>query len=316
MEVRLIGLKNIQSNCYLNSVLQCIINDEELMKTLSSHKKSNEVVKMIAEVFESGTFNAMELKKSLSEKKSFFKERGQQDAHECLVNLLDFIHEELKKPKTLHFKYSKRINAELNKQAAAEYNNFIKTFGYSFINNYYTGQFFSYISCVNCSHTHYSFNNFNDIYLDIEGIDARINLPSVSSSFSNYFRPTSIDDVNCEHCKKKSRIIKINSILRFPKRLVICLNRFSTFLKQSVYLDKTLTFNTKDGTVYYRIKSVINHIGSVNNGHYFTDVVKYVDNVPYYIRIDDESVKRVPNLQVSKSAYIIIYELIEDAYDD
>jgi len=105
----LIAFHNIGNSCYLNSALQALLSCDEFRECVSisnNDKNKNSIsvpfLSILEEISqkrdnpETPISNPILLKQMLSDHSSFFKGMHQQDCHECLVTILDIIHENTK----------------------------------------------------------------------------------------------------------------------------------------------------------------------------------------------------------------------------
>jgi ubiquitin C-terminal hydrolase len=295
-------LYNIGNSCYLNSTLQCLFNNklfiESLYKILQitvGSTKDNlnmyNLVSTIVELYEksfSDVGNAICLKQFLSKYNSLFDNIEQQDSHECLVSILDILHEETK-----HLNVSRNLNHS--------WDSYIKIFGYSFITDIFCGQIVSSIYCRDCNNVNNTYEIFNNIMLDLR--------KNITSSFTEYLAVHDMDDlITCDKCKKKTKCKKKISITTFPKTLIILLKRYNGLSRnnKSIELNKKIKFedniNHKSSIISYSLQTVINHQGNhPNSGHYNTNIVNDC------LLVDDDTILKSELQEVSNMAYLLVY---------
>ena len=122
-------------------------------------------------------------------------------------------------------------------------------------------------------------------------------------------------DVQCEKCNKKTLFKKTLQIERLPQYLVIVLKRFKYILTNSVKLKNLITFpldelslqnyvSQKNINYRYTLFGIINHSGSIEWGHYYSNF-----NVNgTWVNYDDSHVTDIPQGLETKKAYILIYK--------
>lgn len=108
------GLKNLGNTCYMNSIIQCLLNLEsfcEYLKEGAYMKHVNRKSKTQGQVCEelaqlrkelwSGNYKSIsprDFRSVIGREHKMFATYDQQDAHELLVILIDILHSELKFP--------------------------------------------------------------------------------------------------------------------------------------------------------------------------------------------------------------------------
>lgn len=307
----MIKLINIGNTCYLNSALQCLLNSEIFINNLKeiNNPEFNKLSDLLLDLYKNDNKNPYELKKFLSGYNNLFKGAHQQDAHECILAIIDVVHNlaKISPKKGKYYETSfNRLPKEQISKARDQHLTHLKTFGHSFIDDIYSGQFASTIKCSECSYNNNSFEIFTDITLNIP---EEIPNPDVFDCFIDYLKDIEIE-VFCDNCRKNTKMRKKLSIWKFPKILIVTLSRFSNIKNnKEVHINPNLKFfiqKNKQG-ITYSLKTSVHHNGhSPNYGHYTTMLLK---NNNCYI-IDDDRVYKVDNFNSinSSSVYILIYE--------
>ena len=130
----------------------------------------------------------------------------QEDAHEYLRQLLDCMHEEILKAHNVKLSNEKLVETTL-------------------INRIFGGSMCNELKCGKCNYSSKTFNQFQDISLDVT---ERIN--SIGDAIQSFTRSEVLGDGNewlCGGCKQKVKATKQMTINRPPLELVLHLKRFS-----------------------------------------------------------------------------------------
>ncbi|KAJ6245939.1 ubiquitin carboxyl-terminal hydrolase [Anaeramoeba flamelloides] len=121
---------------------------------------------------------------------------------------------------------------------------------------------------------------------------------------------------DCSNCKKKTQPIKKIDIYKLPQNLIIHFKRFETsqfFSKKiSSFVKFPLTLKisnilSNQKKTDYELYAIINHLGSVNNGHYIAYIKN--DTLDKWFEFNDSRVSLISNIQkiVTNSAYVLFY---------
>jgi ubiquitin C-terminal hydrolase len=139
---------------------------------------------------------------------------------------------------------------------------------------------------------------------------------SIYDCLSLFTKSEEINDIQCEKCKKKTLFKKTLEIERLPKYLVLVLKRFKYILTSSVKIQKLINFpleelylhdfvSQKDINYKYNLFGVINHIGSLEGGHYYS-----IFNINgKYIEFDDSQVSENRGGIETNKVYMLIYKM-------
>ena len=157
---------------------------------------------------------------------------------------------------------------------------------------------------------HSSFNKISDINMNN---NQKI---SIYDCLHLFTKSEEINDIQCEKCKKKTLFKKTLEIERLPKYLVLVLKRFKYILTNSIKIRKLINFpledlflhdfvSQKDINYKYNLFGVINHIGSLEGGHY-NSIFKINDK---YIEFDDSQVSENRGGIETNKAYMLIYKM-------
>ena len=158
--------------------------------------------------------------------------------------------------------------------------------------NIYHGQTKTTIICDCCKNIKDVFETFNSINLDIN--------KNISESFKTYLKSEINDDPDnlyfCDTCKDNKISKKKISLSILPKNLIIVIKRYT--LTSLEKIEDTLYINLDSEIKTYKLKSIINHYGNFNYGHYTATLPEHG------VSIDDNQFN---NLFDIKNAYILFY---------
>ena len=181
---------------------------------------------------------------------------------------------------------------------------------YSVIKEIYYGQYRTCIICKNCLSERNMFEIFTIMNLPIPTTDN--NTLTFYDCFKEFNKIENIEDLECDKCKIKTLHTKSISVWKWPKILIISLNRFILLTKNNTCIeifDNKIVFSdlfTKK-KVNYELKSVVNHCGSMlNSGHYFC--IKNIKDKWYYC--DDIIIKEIQvDKNVFQNMYLLVFEI-------
>ncbi|XP_033927231.1 ubiquitin carboxyl-terminal hydrolase 21 isoform X2 [Melopsittacus undulatus] len=186
----------------------------------------------------------------------------------------------------------------------------------------FVGQLKSCLKCQACGYRSTTFEVFCDLSLPIPKKSFAGGRVSLHDCFSLFTKEEELDSENapvCDKCRQRTRSTKKLTIQRFPRILVLHLNRFSTtrysIKKCSVFVDFPLQqlnlrefASEKAGTPIYTLYALCNHSGSVHYGHY-TALCRDPAGWRVY---NDSRVSPISENQVpSSEGYVLFYELEE-----
>lgn len=201
------------------------------------------------------------------------------------------------------------------------------------------------IKCVNCNYISSTYQKNECIQIEVkdtllEGFDELIKMeddviykcPICTSwceknpnrNISDKVKPEDCPD-KCEICYKKVVATRSDKLWRLPTILFIHLKRFyqlpngmyvknnknveiPTNIDLSPYFDEYMECE-KPIPKMYKLKGFINHMGSMNGGHYTADNVCIVDDETWYHFDDSNIYQNINGILDTRNAYILMYEL-------
>nr|CAD7598003.1 unnamed protein product [Timema genevievae] len=318
----LTGLKNLGNSCYMNSIIQCINNTTPLAFYFvegtyrddinRSHKTRGEVVEEVAVVVRAlwrGQFRSIachDLKAVVGRLKSSFQGVEQQDSHEFLTLLMDWLHEDLNKKSGASPIKDPSISE--NPEDAA-WNKF-RSVNESLILTLFFGQQKSTVRCCKCNEKSVTYEPFSNLSLPLPTNSNRCTL---HDCVRLYLREETLTGWNCPSCKEARDAHKKFDIVRFPPILIVHFKRFhhdGWSRKKQNFVDFPLTsLDMGSFTAYsdqrysqYNLYGVSNHYGTMEGGHYTAYcrnnvvIINYVSQYPdkRHISICGEEVIQMP----------------------
>lgn len=255
------GLPNLNATCYLNSILQCIINIPHIRSLLNTNNDKLNIENdgnNVCNAFENFIFSHINKDSSALEHSqaliifvrnfiSYYQNfsSGMQDQHEYLMLLFKIIHD--CRSVNCTFTVGGTVTNELERLELLALDNLRKdgmwissdnlnqtlkgndNKGYhSCIFEGFTGQVHAQTRCVleNCKYVSDRFEVFRSLEIDIGNDEC-----SLESCLENYIKETQLDEselYECYKCKQKNRSIRKFSLWRLPRVLIITLKRFNS----------------------------------------------------------------------------------------
>ena len=296
-----IGLKNMTSTCYLNSIIQqlfMIPTFRETILKIENPSKDNVLYELqllfsALKIFEFPYYDPKSF--VLANNLNFYE---QMDADEFYVTLIDKIEKDIKK---IHSNNLIDKNDKKN-----------ETYKYKDIFNYFFEiKVIDELQFTDCGHKRYNEFCYNNIQLEIKEFS------NIYESLKNYFRTEIMEGdnkINCEQCKTKRICHKHLLLKSLPNILVISLKRFEfdydTMLKYKLnnYFEFPLQLNMKDYLIEnhteknteYELTGITIHFGVSDYGHYY-DLIKGPNNKWY--KFNDTNINEFKEEDIPKEAY-------------
>ncbi|KAL0868177.1 hypothetical protein ABMA27_007723 [Loxostege sticticalis] len=324
----LTGLKNLGNTCYMNSIIQCLnntailvtyfCNGQYLEHVNRSHSTRGAIAEELAAVVRalwSGQYRFIatkDLRNEVGKHQRAFRGCEQQDSHEFLTILMDWLHLDLQF--TINVP-SHKDSLPPSEKAWHEYTKSKE----SLILRLFYGQIKSTVRCTVCGKQSATYESFSNLSLELPASATRCTL---SDCLKLYLNGETIPGWNCPNCKQKRDAVKKLDISRLPPVLVIHFKRFyvdpkeymvNAYRKKQTYIDFPLEeldmrqFSLHcPGSQQYSLYAVSNHYGSMEGGHY----TAYCKSQIYgkWYKYDDHVVTEIPSSEVkSSAAYILFY---------
>ena len=306
-----IGLKNMNSTCYLNSIIQQLfmipIFRETIIKIENPYNDNVlfelQLLFSALKVYEFSFYNAKSF--VLANKLNFYE---QMDAYEFYCTLIDKIENDIKNI------YSKNNN---------KYSQ--KTYKYkNLFNHFFEIKVLDELEFVGCGHKRFNEFCYNNIQLEIKDYS------NLNESLKNYFKTEIMDGdnkINCEDCKTKRTCHKHLILKTLPNILVISLKRFEFDYAEMVKykLNKYFEFpykldmkdylieNHEEKNTEYELTGITIHWGVSDFGHYF-DLIKDQDNKWY--KFNDTNVTEFKEEDIPKESFGEAGNSDDDSYKE
>ncbi len=311
---------NIGNSCYLNSVLQLLLNQipfSYFFKHVVTTNQTPRIVKIFEILIEVKTkaygtqsvANPRIIKDELAKSgvigEYIFGNRNQQDAHEAVVSILDIVHEATRNPQLFENavnNYSRDMTDAAIQASFKAWKETSKTFGYSFITEYFTGQIRAQTICKNCNHQTIKYENFNNLMLQIPHSGA-----SIIDCFRNYVTYEPMHDYKCDKCSERDTTKKKTTIWKFPPVMIIAFKRFigNRRLNFQVELEELIEFKSNEIIYKYDMTTAVFHHGSSPHGGHYTALTRGDDKKWY--TVDDETAYQTLFPKLSSNIYLASY---------
>ena len=130
----------------------------------------------------------------------------------------------------------------------------------------------------------------------------------------------------CEKCNNYENNIMEKQILTKTKTLILKIKRYYTLgnriVKNNQNVKYPIVLNMKpyivgDSLLNYELYGIINHVGGLNSGHYYSFIRKYNEKNNKFDKqwycCNDSQITEISNEEAltSENAYILFYNLIE-----
>ncbi|KAK3925466.1 Ubiquitin carboxyl-terminal hydrolase 8 [Frankliniella fusca] len=336
----LTGLRNLGNSCYMNSILQCISNIsilnnyfcnlkyKEDMNRSPSNPTRGEVADEVAHVIRSlwlGQYRSIacrDFKRVIGKHMEQFRGCGQQDAHEFLTFLMDWLHNDLKIVKEDGVKEvpsSIASSKNNNVDAIAGGINAWKDFKSKHESFMLAAFFIQQVSTVQCCVCGAKSMNFEEPTSNLTLLLPSTQRCTLLECLRLYTSKEKISGYKCESCHGLHDAEKSVDLCRLPPILIIHLKRFYAdgfYQKRQTFVDfplenldmRNYTPNGNQQYTIYNLCGVSNHYGTLEGGHY----TAFCRNGLKWYKYDDQDVSEISRSDVkSSNAYILFYEAVK-----
>lgn len=303
------GLINVGNTCAINSIIQCIfytLGDINEVSEKCIFTKSLYILLCLMKENATKKIKPLKFINDLYKSSSDLFKKGEQiDVSELWTFITNKVFEEIG---ILNIENENIFNSNIHKKAYEQIklHNNNKT---SYWNEIYQGTTITIIKCMKCGEKYYNFETFYNLSVDI-------NKESIIDSLINFFTPIeNEDDWKCEKCNEKTKYIKTVKVWKFPKVLVISLNRFDNKMNK---IDKNININKilnlkkgvhlQNKSYVYKLKAAIHHMGTYNHGHYIASIIGN-ENITIYDDSEKKIIEKNEEYYNSKYIYMVYYTL-------
>lgn len=299
------GLLNLGSTCFMNCIFQALTHTKLLQRYFLSErhscddKASNkcvvcEMIYIFREFFsgKKGPVSLHRLLHLLWNQARHLSGYEQQDAHEFFIATLDLLHHHCKNSQTPG-------ETERVRKIALETNNPAKCS--CIIDQIFTGRLQSDVVCQACQCVSTTIDPFWDISLDLGEMHPGGGPPrTLYECLERFTRPEHLGSnakIKCSNCKTYQESTKQLSMGTLPVVASIHLKRFEHSASVNRKISALISFpeeldltpfmskrTERSGDCRYSLYAVINHIGSLDNGHY-TAYIRHNDSI--WVKCDD-----------------------------
>ncbi|BGP07817.1 ubiquitin-specific protease doa4 [Rhodotorula toruloides] len=360
---RVSGLRNLGNTCYLACVVQALAATTPLADFFLSGDYEHEVNRRNREGTQGALAEATALllralkvpsgpaasparvRAALGRLRPDYLASDQQDAHECLLTLLDGLHEDLnlvldppppRPPSPGYEAHLRRlpevVAADLEWSVYRERND-------SVVIDFFQGQTRNRLECLDCHRVSTTFSPFQTLSLSLPPPRKADDAVSLATSIDGFLQEEILDGENawnCPRCRRLCPTSKRLSVARLPQFLIIHLKRFTSL---SDKLTTRLSFPLTDlrlahllpplalapnppfhlnlphePETTYELYAVCCHLGAtIEDGHY-TALVRHSS---CWFEIDDERVRPLDTpaklerafREAEKTSYLLFYRI-------
>tara|TARA_B100000530_G_scaffold333738_1_gene282291 strand:- start:54 stop:1061 length:1008 start_codon:yes stop_codon:yes gene_type:complete len=315
------------TSCYINSLIQSLSNTNLITEYVLNKKYIinnnnntaettliNEWYKLLDGIWESNCkiqpnsfLNILEKKIEANYKFNIYQ---QNDVHEFLLHFIDQLNEEIGINLEININYDKKSLTELDKLAILAIQNWENNFKklYTYLHKILFSQYLSIIQCKDCNHKNFKFEPALCIELELSH-------DNLIGCLNNFIKIEHLEGYKCDNCSQNTNVFKKLIFWKHAKILPIILKRFTYQgkINNLINIPLELNFdeyciNYKNKSTTYSLYSIINHIGDINCGHYYSFTKSLNDNKWY--AFNDEHIQVINEDQlITNNAYCLFYIL-------
>lgn len=281
LDDRPVGLHNFQNNCYMNAVLQQLFLIIDFQMNINM-KPVTRAYKRLRDSHSYQDYYAF--KAELEKRLDFVRGSQQQDAQEFLREFIELLAEENSQYRSYLGKPNRKFDVNPKLSTRENYNNFMAEMQKresSDILFIFGGETYTQISCAQ-GHFHYSFDRFMDVTVSFPSVDRTY---SITELLLHDMQQEMLTDVDCDQCRRRGSALKSTLFYSLPPNLVIHANRFwqgrtsNAKIATPISFDEYLEIPAERCHTdmlgqrrSYQLVGVVNHIGTIDSGHYYCDI--------------------------------------------
>lgn len=262
------GFNNTGAICYFNSLIQSLLSLKSFVSYVAENRDKNQLCRIMHNFIESNP------------KDPFFTSTL---LRELVIELV---------------KNKKNPNDYFGQQSASEFMVFlIDKLGADKI---FEIKHLDEITCLECKNVTKKIDVgiFHNVYF----INSQSEKTNILDDMS--YKRESINSYNCEKCNKKTEAIKERFLVKIPDVITfVFMNKYTNNFVDISYMQNFKIQNEKEQECFI-LKSAVEHMGTLNNGHYFSRVFR---NGKYYVA-NDKSVNNIENIEKLNTTYMLFYE--------
>lgn len=322
------GIENLGNNCYINTVMQCMLHDKNIRDFFSKEIEGagtlfNAIKKLKNIIYDMDSI--CKPTKFLQILKEKFESTGlaidmQNDTNEFMLILIDkliteFPHEKegffpkLNIPNPLKSPLQRLADQGWKKDHGSR-SNMAKEF---------YGQMVQQVKCPQCGSFSHRVESFMSLDISLDN-DTNVNGLNISNEIKKLFNAEYVDGYSCDKCKSTAdKAEKLIRLWHIPQMLIISIKRFTydgrknrtkiRHMPNELNLGKYLI--SEEDPHNYILSSMICHMGSVYGGHY-TALIHNHNTDGSWTMMDDDT--RITNYNIenlnTESVYTIFYQKV------
>jgi ubiquitin C-terminal hydrolase len=302
-----VGIANIGNTCYINTTIQCLAHCPSFVSgALRNHSETSttfrEVYALLAKCIGAAD-NTTTVVRPIGLLAAIAKEwrvHEPHDVHEFLMFLLDKLCTEL--GKAAGAPTHRRINTIVDAGMAHWYASNRKDM--SFVKDLLFGQYMYEMNCSSCGKSMVSFEVFNTLSFPVQQV------VRLEQCIGGLFNPEIVTDRLCDICKCKATSEKRTFVSRFPRILVVVLNKYNQaagLADVPLELDMS-TVSAFTSACKYKLVAFACHSGGSEWGHYWA----CVQSCDKWLKIDDEHLHEISDINAfANYCYLLFFERAE-----
>lgn len=231
----------------------------------------------------------------------------QEDVHECLLGIIERLSSGHRKRTEVLSKTRSKIFQGLRDSVLRQVVTYMdeQWTPKTDLEALFTGQLVHVTVCTECERLRLSADDFTSL---------SVSSPDIARGIHNYMSVDSINELDCEWCKRRTKSNRVTRVHRCPKILLVLAHGTGAdkTVPETIEL-KPYTSQILDDrkTIKYNLRSAACHFGTLKYGGHYIALAKSGDKSHWSVYNDtvetDASDPKVRSMIASK-AYLIIYE--------